>query len=142
MLEMIVIFLVFFAITFKINNGKTEWLWSNYPVVAINLILTALCIALIWIRIEKRKVQSVISEIQKNISEKPSGPENKLNELSVKQKEVFDLIIQGKSNKEIISELVIELSTLKTHINQIYKKLEIKNRREAQSIGKLIKKEE
>jgi len=44
--------------------------------------------------------------------------------------EVYDLIISGKTNKEIMTELFIEQSTLKSHINQIYKKLNIKNRRE------------
>ncbi len=53
--------------------------------------------------------------------------------LTMRQKEVYDLIISGKTNKEIISELFIEQSTLKTHINQIYKKLNIKNRNELKS---------
>jgi ATP/maltotriose-dependent transcriptional regulator MalT len=35
----------------------------------------------------------------------------------------------------------IELSTLKTHINQIYKTLEIKNRKAAKSLLKLVGKD-
>ena len=54
-------------------------------------------------------------------------------ELSERQKEVYDLIISGKTNKEIINELFIDQSTLKSHINQIYKKLNIKSRRELKS---------
>ena len=53
-----------------------------------------------------------------------------LNELTERQREVYDLIISGKTNKEIKNELFIEQSTLKSHINQIYKKMDIKSRRE------------
>ncbi|CAN0589399.1 unnamed protein product, partial [Ectocarpus sp. 12 AP-2014] len=52
------------------------------------------------------------------------------NGLTERQREVYDLIISGKTNKEIMSELFIEQSTLKSHVNQIYKKLNIKSRRE------------
>jgi ATP/maltotriose-dependent transcriptional regulator MalT len=51
--------------------------------------------------------------------------------LTNRQREIFDLIAKGKSNKDIINELFIELSTLKTHINKIYKTLGITNRKEA-----------
>jgi DNA-binding NarL/FixJ family response regulator len=53
-----------------------------------------------------------------------------LNELTERQREVYNLIISGKTNKEIMTELFIEQSTLKSHINQIYKKLNIKKRSE------------
>jgi DNA-binding NarL/FixJ family response regulator len=38
------------------------------------------------------------------------------------------MIIEGKSNKEIAKELFISLSTVKTHITNIYKKLNLSNR--------------
>jgi len=40
------------------------------------------------------------------------------------------LIIDGKTNKEIASDLHISLSTVKTHISNIYQKLNITNRKE------------
>lgn len=43
---------------------------------------------------------------------------------------MLNLIISGKSNKEIIEMLFIEPSTLKTHINKIYKILELNSRKE------------
>ena len=87
-------------------------------------------------------MKSFIEELKKNSSEKYSIIEEKLNALSLRQREVFDHIVQGKSNKEIITILNIELSTLKTHINQIYKVLEVKTRKEAQSVGKLLGKDD
>ncbi|MBK8633661.1 MAG: response regulator transcription factor [Saprospiraceae bacterium] len=53
--------------------------------------------------------------------------------MSERQREVYDLIISGKTNKEIMTELFIEQSTLKSHINQIYKKLNISNRKALKS---------
>lgn len=44
--------------------------------------------------------------------------------LTVKEKEVAKLIVRGYSNQEILLELNILKSTLKTHINRIYQKLD------------------
>lgn len=54
----------------------------------------------------------------------------KLTELSKREKELVNLIIDGKSNSEISEELHISISTVKNHIYSIYKKLKIKNRYE------------
>lgn len=53
-----------------------------------------------------------------------------LNQLTKREKEILKLINKGYQNKEIASELHIEVSTIKTHISNIYKKLEVKNRSE------------
>ena len=50
--------------------------------------------------------------------------------LSRQEITVRDLILQGKSNKEIANELFISLSTVKSHITNIYGKLNISNRHE------------
>ena len=50
--------------------------------------------------------------------------------LSEREQEVFKELIAGKTNNEIMESLFIEKSTLKTHINRIYKKLDIENRAE------------
>jgi len=43
-------------------------------------------------------------------------------QLSAREKEVAQKVLEGKSNKEICEELFIEHNTLKTHIRNIYKK--------------------
>lgn len=48
--------------------------------------------------------------------------------LSERELEIFHEIIKGKPNKEIAESLFIEKSTLKTHINHLYKKLDVRNR--------------
>jgi len=51
--------------------------------------------------------------------------------LTNKEMQILGLIAKGKTNKEIASAQFIEVSTVKTHINNIYSKLSIHNRREA-----------
>jgi len=84
----------------------------------------------IYFQINSRRISSLSSQIREQSKIKSEGIDVLLNELSDRQMEVYDLIISGKTNKEIMTELFIEQSTLKSHINQIYKKLNIKNRRE------------
>lgn len=50
--------------------------------------------------------------------------------LSKQEKAIKNLIISGKSNKEIANELFISLSTVKTHITNIYSKLNISSRQD------------
>lgn len=129
-IEIIAIFLFFSLVAIRFDSKEVKLFWSDYPSVAILLALTTALIAVIWLRIEKQKTQLLISNLQKENAGKYTKIESKLLELSLRQKAVFDLIVKGKSNKEITAELNIELSTLKTHINQIYKILGIKSRRE------------
>lgn len=53
-----------------------------------------------------------------------------IEELSKQEINVKKHIIEGKSNKEIAKELFISLSTVKTHITNIYNKLNVSNRNE------------
>jgi len=53
-----------------------------------------------------------------------------LTRLSKKENEILPLVFQNMSNKEIANELCISTSTVKSHINNIFKKLNIKSRAE------------
>ena len=133
-LEIIAIFLLCLTISFRFTNFKTEWLWSDKTYIAVILVLMLISIALIWIKIEKVKTDNLIKLIKTEIIANRTNTENQLDELSAKQKQVFDLIVTGKSNKEIMDELCIELSTLKTHINKIYKILGITSRQQIKKL--------
>lgn len=133
-LEIIAIFLLCLTISFRFTNFKTEWLWSDKTYIAVILVLMLISIALIWIKIEKVKTGNLIKLIKTEIITNRTKTENQLDELSAKQKQVFDLILIGKSNKEIMDELCIELSTLKTHINKIYKILGITSRQQIKKL--------
>lgn len=135
LIEVITIFLFSTLIAFRFDNKEVKLFWSDYPSVSISLALTIALITILWIRIERHKTQLLINDLQNNNIEKAEKLESKLLDLSLRQKEVFDLILKGKSNKEIMAELHIELSTLKTHINQIYKILGIKSRKETKTFN-------
>ena len=49
-------------------------------------------------------------------------------QLSKQEKVIKELILEGKTNKEIASHLYISISTVKTHITNLYKKLGVSNR--------------
>ena len=51
-------------------------------------------------------------------------------QLSAREQEIVQLIISGKKNIEIANELFVELSTIKSHINNIYKKENVSSRSE------------
>jgi LuxR family maltose regulon positive regulatory protein len=51
--------------------------------------------------------------------------------LSIKEYEVAQLLVSGLSNQEIADQMFISLNTVKTHIRNIFKKLDVKNRLQA-----------
>ncbi|MBQ3466283.1 MAG: response regulator transcription factor [Firmicutes bacterium] len=48
--------------------------------------------------------------------------------LTKRERELVELIYQGKSNKDIAEELFLSESTVKTHIYNIFRKMNVKNR--------------
>jgi len=60
---------------------------------------------------------------------------NLIKSLSVQERKIFTLLKDGKSNKEISEEFNIGLSTVKSHVNNIYSKLNIKSRKEGMNFG-------
>lgn len=52
-------------------------------------------------------------------------------ELSKRELEILGLLAQGHSNQEIAAKLFISLSTVKTHIQNLFEKLDVKRRIQA-----------
>ncbi len=50
--------------------------------------------------------------------------------LTPQEFKIFNAIREGKTNKEIATSLFISLSTVKTHVNNIYKKLNLETRKD------------
>lgn len=51
--------------------------------------------------------------------------------LTQREREVIELIAKGRMEKEVAAELFISLKTVKTHISNIYEKLQVRTRVEA-----------
>lgn len=64
-----------------------------------------------------------VEEMDEEIKEKFS--------LTGREKELLVLLLKGKSNKEISDLLYVSTETVKTHLQNIYRKLGVKNRMEA-----------
>lgn len=127
------IFLSLTSISFISSGKQFKFIFHNYPSVMIGLVLASILIALIYIMIDKNRIKNLSKEIKETTTEKHDQFVSLLSELTSRQKEVYEMILSGKSNKEIMAELFIEQSTLKSHINQLYKKLNIKSRKELKS---------
>jgi DNA-binding CsgD family transcriptional regulator len=69
------------------------------------------------------------------------SPENSFQDLGLSDREyeVLTLLNQGCSNQEIADRLYISLSTVKTHISNIFLKLDVKRRTQAISKAKELK---
>jgi DNA-binding CsgD family transcriptional regulator len=87
------------------------------------------------LKIENRQMKDEIIKYSKEIKELSTNNEdekkNNLEALSIREKEIFCLIVIKKTNKEISTELNISINTVKFHVKNIYEKLDIKSRKEA-----------
>lgn len=68
--------------------------------------------------------------LKRNTSIKKKMHNQLLQKLTEQEQKIVDAILLGKTNKEIASALFISLSTVKTHINNLYKKLGVTSRQE------------
>jgi DNA-binding NarL/FixJ family response regulator len=65
-------------------------------------------------------------EIAEKLAERMSGPQ-----LTNRELDVLQLIVHGRSNKEIARDLIISEATVKTHINSLLGKLDVTDRTQA-----------
>lgn len=79
---------------------------------------------------ENKEIQVIILNKNADNTTNPkkiySGPE-----LSEREKEILVLIAEGQSNQEISGTLFISVPTVKTHISNLYQKLDVNSRTKA-----------
>ena len=61
----------------------------------------------------------------------PAVPDTLAEPLTERETEVLTLIARGKANKQIARELFVSMSTVKTHVNNLYRKLDVSSRTQA-----------
>jgi len=101
--------------------------------------LGILCLTLIgYIFTLYKKVNDLQNEKQSLTNSSVKDDAFKLDKLSPQEIKVLELITLGKTNKEIAQNLFIEPTTVKSHVNKIYHKLNISSRKEASKWGKML----
>ena len=96
------------------KEEQTSMYW--YLIVGIGFFVMGFLINYFFVSKQKKKQNSLLST------------------LSVQERKIFHLIQSGRSNKEISEEYNIGISTVKSHVSNIYSKLNIKSRKEAMDI--------
>ncbi len=99
------------------SNGDTGFNWSFYlyAILGISGLLNALFLYRLW-------------------KQKQSKTEDLKAKLSKQEQVVLDHILQDKTNKDIAESLFLSISTVKSHTNNIYKKLNVQSRDDAKSL--------
>ena len=135
--------IILYGISLALLLFLLKWLELRFLIFNHSFEIYAGCIALIFtglgiwlaLKLTKPKKETVI--IEKEIYLTPSD-EFVLNvelkeqlELSDRELEVLQHMAKGLSNQEIADELFVSLSTVKTHNQNIFSKLEVKRRTQA-----------
>jgi len=109
--------------------------------IYIGLIALFFTVLGIWIakQLIKPKVKTVI--IEKEIPEIFEINEIELQNLNLSNREyeVLQLLAKGYSNKEISEQLFLSVSTIKTHVSNLFFKMDVKNRTQATEKAKRLK---
>ena len=59
--------------------------------------------------------------------------------MSERELEVLQLLAAGRSNRQIASELFVSVGTVKTHLNNLYRKLVAHSRTQALALARELK---
>ena len=97
---------------------------------AISLLIDVPCSegAALWRRLCPVSLQSELSQLLGDVQEDCSAS---LLALTVKERQVVQLVAEGKSNKQIARDLSVTPETIKSHMKSIFAKLKVDNRAQA-----------
>ncbi len=97
------------------NSSSPSWNVYLYGILALSFLLNVFLLYRIW----------------KN---RQSNSEDLKSKLSKQEQVVLEHLLQDKTNKDIAEALFLSVSTIKTHTNNIYKKLEVQSREDVKSL--------
>ena len=107
----------------------------------IAIIFTALGIWLA-LKLSKPKIETVVVEKEVYVNRNDNFELNTslVSELEISKREleVLNLLALGHSNQEIAEKLFVSLSTVKTHLQSLFVKLDVKRRTQAVETGRRL----
>ena len=134
---------IIYSISLAILLFLLKWLELRFIIFAhsfeiyigfIAVIFTALGIWLA-LKLSKPKIETVVVEKEVYVTRNENFVQDTLLvsqlELSKRELEILSLLAQGHSNQEIAAKLFVSLSTVKTHIQNLFEKLDVKRRIQA-----------
>ena len=77
-----------------------------------------------------RKLMAELLSSYQLCTARPLDKNGALQNLTKREQQIIELVVQGKSNLVIAEELFVAESTVKTHIYRLYKKLNVRSRKE------------
>jgi two-component system, NarL family, response regulator LiaR len=78
-----------------------------------------------------RLAPEAAARLMREVRTPAPGPEALPEPLTERETEVLKLIARGKANKQVARELFVAVSTVKTHVNNLYRKLDVSSRTQA-----------
>jgi LuxR family maltose regulon positive regulatory protein len=90
-------------------------------------------------RVPAYYLRKLLAALERDASETDTLAVGLPEALSERELEVLQLIAAGKSNRRIASELFVSVGTVKTHINNVYRKLDARSRTQALARAKELK---
>lgn len=106
----------------QLVSGKNPTASSNSTWVILSTISLFVLLLLLATYIIRKKRNSQEADISDQV---------KIESLTLRERAILQRIGEGRGNQEIADELHIEITTVKTHIRSIYRKLKINSRKEA-----------
>jgi DNA-binding CsgD family transcriptional regulator len=118
------LFLLFFSSLFILNFLNYLFAFGIRPLFDGPIILSFTCIILCVEKLSDDIKRLTLLTSDKKYSDDKISSFN----ISPRENEVLNLLVKGRSYKEIAEKLFISLPTVKTHVSNIYQKMNIKNK--------------
>ncbi len=112
-------------------------IFQNSFEIYAGLIAVIFTVLGIWLalKLSKPKIQTVVVEkevyVKRDENFVPNTSLISQLELSKRELEILNLMAQGHSNEEIASKIFVSISTVKTHNQNLFEKLDVKRRIQA-----------
>ena len=116
------------AIPELLNLGVRGFLYEDDPAETLLKGLCALKCGELW---ASRETMSEYITSQASRSQPTHHSGENLTRMTRREKEILDLIASGINNEAIASRLYVSLHTVKTHVYNIFKKINVQNRLQA-----------